>query len=256
MLVARYQLNKNEVHYGLLDEGKLRRLSGSPFESLKPSGHVDQISSSRLLCPLDKPRIFGAGLNYVSHVREMNLKQPVAPLLFMKPDTAAIGPDENIIYPKQAKEVHFEGEIGAVIGRRARHLSKADALGAVLGYTCANDLSERVIQRMEMGMGHLLIGKAFDTFCPIGPVIATGLDPTNLDLETRVNGEVRQSINSSDLLFSVAELVSYISAAVTLLPGDIILTGTPSGIGPVKPGDVVEVTVSGVGTLKNEVVAE
>ncbi len=135
-------------------------------------------------------------------------------------------------------------------------MRKDEALDAVFGYTCANDVSERAIQRVEMAMGHLLIGKAFDTFCPLGPLISTGLDPSDLLLETRVNGKVRQSVRTSDLLFSVVELIGYISQAVTLLPGDVILTGTPSGIGPIEPGDVVDITIEGIGTLHNPVVAE
>ena len=188
----------------------------------------------------------------------MKLKRPVAPLLFMKPPTAVIGPDEPIVYPRSDKdlEVHYEGELVVVVGRKARRVNEAQALDVVLGYTCGNDLSEQVIQRIEMGMGHLLIGKAYDTFCPLGPVIATGLDPSNLLLETRVNGELRQNVRTSDLLYSVPYLISYISQAVTLLPGDIIMTGTPFGIGPTVPGDVIDITIEGIGTLHNPVIAE
>jgi 2-keto-4-pentenoate hydratase/2-oxohepta-3-ene-1,7-dioic acid hydratase in catechol pathway len=217
---------------------------------------VDSLERVRLLCPLEPARIFGAGLNYVSHIEEMKLKRPTVPLLFMKPSTAVIGPDEPIVYPRDATDVHFEGEVAAVIGRRVRRIGEDEALDAVFGYTCANDVSERAVQRVEMNMGHLLIGKAYDSFCPLGPLIATGLDPRNLLLETRVNGAVRQSAKTSDLLFSVAQLVSYLSHAITLLPGDVILTGTPSGVGPIVPGDVVEVTVERVGRLRNRVVRE
>jgi 2-keto-4-pentenoate hydratase/2-oxohepta-3-ene-1,7-dioic acid hydratase in catechol pathway len=221
-------------------------LSGNLFEDLTPTGEVDPVKNVKLLSPVDPPRIFGAGLNYVSHIEEMKLKRPV------------IGPDEPIIYPRSDKEleVHYEGELVVVVGRKARRVSEARALDVVLGYTCGNDLSERVIQRIEMGMGHLLIGKAYDTFCPLGPVIATGLDPSDLLLETRVNGELRQSVRTSDLLYSVPHLISYISQAVTLLPGDVIMTGTPFGIGPTVPGDVIDITIEGIGTLHNSVIAE
>ena len=257
MLIAHYQTG-NKAYYGILEGSSLRRLSGSLFEQQTPTGEIDALESVRLLSPVDPPRIFGAGLNYISHIEEMKLKRPVKPLLFMKPPTSVVGPNEPIIYPRSDEdiEVHYEGELVAIIGKRARRLSKSEALGAVFGYTCGNDLSERVIQRIEMGMGHLLIGKAYDTFCPLGPVIATGLDPSDLLLETRVNGELRQSVRTSDLLYSVAHLVSYISQAVTLLPGDVILTGTPFGIGPTVPGDSIDITIEGIGTLHNPVVAE
>ncbi len=257
MLIARYEL-AGRVYHGSLEGQSLKRLAGGLFDKPSPTGEVDPLDRVKLLSPVDPPRIFGAGLNYISHIEEMGLKRPVKPLLFMKPPTAVIGPNEAIVYPKADREieVHFEGELCVVIGRRARRLSKSEALGAVLGYTCGNDLSERVIQKIEMGMGHLLIGKAYDTFCPLGPVIATGLDPGNLLLETRVNGKVRQSIRTSDLLYDVADLISYISDAVTLLPGDVIMTGTPFGVAPTVPGDVIDITIEGIGTLHNPVVAE
>ena len=177
-------------------------------------------------------------------------------MLFMKPDTAAIGPGEAIIYPPEAQNTHFEGELAVVIGKKARRLSEDEALDAVLGYTCANDISERVIQFREMAMGTLLVGKSFDTFCPLGPVIATDLDPANLDLVAHVNGEKRQAINTSDLLFSCRYLVSYLSQAITLMPGDVIISGTPAGVGPITPGDKIDITIDGIGTLSNPVEAE
>jgi 2-keto-4-pentenoate hydratase/2-oxohepta-3-ene-1,7-dioic acid hydratase in catechol pathway len=257
MQIARYQIGGN-TYYGRVEGDLLRRLSGSLFGTLSATEQIDPLDRVRLLSPLDPTRIFGAGLNYISHIEEMGLKRPILPLLFMKPPTTVIGPNEPIIYPHSDKEieVHFEGELVAVIGRRVRRISVAEALDAVLGYTCGNDLSERVIQKIEMDMGHLLIGKAYDTFCPLGPIISTVLDPGDLLLETHVNGELKQSIRTSDLLYSVADLVSYISQAVTLLPGDIILTGTPFGVGPTKPGDNIDITIEGIGTLHNMVIAE
>lgn len=257
MKIARYRID-GATHYGSLERDGLCRLSGDLFGKLTPTGQVDALDQAQLLSPVDPPRIFGAGLNYISHIEEMKLKRPVAPLLFMKPPTAVIGPNEAIVYPRSDKEleVHFEGELVVVIGRRARRVSEGQALKAVLGYTCGNDLSERVIQRVEMAMGHLLIGKAYDTFCPLGPVIATDLDPSNLLLETHVNGVLRQSVRTSDLLYSVPYLVSYISQAVTLLPGDVVLSGTPFGVGPTVPGDTVDITIEGIGTLRNPVVPE
>ncbi len=256
MKIARYQTDQQN-HYGILNEGgRLQRLKGDPFESLEIDGALDQIDAVQLLPPVPAPRVFGAGLNYVSHIREGGQETPEIPMLFMKPSTAVIGTEEAIILPQQCKEVHFEGELAVVIGRTSRKLSETEALSAILGYTCANDASDRPIQFAEMAMGCLLVGKAFDTFCPLGPIIATDLDPTNLELETRVNGIVRQQINTSDLLFSVAQLVSYLSQAITLLPGDVVITGTPSGVGPMQPGDDIEIEIEGIGVLRNHVVAE
>ena len=255
MKIARYRIN-GEVHFGIREDESLRRLRGDIFAGPQETGMDDRLDRAELLCPLVPTRIFGAGLNYVSHIEEMNLERPPVPLLFMKPPTAAIGPEETILYPRDATDVHFEGEVAAVIGKRVRRVTEQNALDAVFGYTCANDVSERAVQRVEMSLGHLLIGKSYDTFCPLGPVIATGLDPADLLLETRVNGQLRQSVRTSDLLFPVAQLVAYLSHAITLLPGDVILTGTPSGVGPIVPGDVVEVSVEGVGKLRNLVQRE
>lgn len=256
MKIARYHCDRQN-HYGLLNEdGRLQRLKGNPFEPLEFDGAVDQIDAVQILAPIPAPRVFGVGLNYVSHISEGGQDTPDIPMLFMKPSTTVIGPKEAIILPQQCREVHFEGELAVVIGRTSRKLSETQAHGAILGYTCANDVSDRPIQFAEMSMGCLLIGKAFDTFCPLGPVIATGLDPTNLELVTRVNGVVRQQINTSDLLFSVAQLVSYLSQAITLLPGDVIITGTPSGVGPIARGDVVEIEIGGIGVLRNPVDTE
>ena len=256
MKIVRYQTEEH-IYYGSLEDGgRIHRLKGSPFENPEVSSIHDEIASVRILAPVPAPRVFGAGLNYVSHITETGQKAPQIPMLFMKPSTTVIGCNEVIVIPEQCRGVDFEGELAAIIGRKARNLSEADALSAVLGYTCANDLSDRPIQSAEMAMGCLLIGKGFDTFCPLGPLIATDLDPANLKLVARVNGEVRQRINTSDLLFTVAQLVAYLSTAITLLPGDVIITGTPSGVGPVKPGDVVEVEIDGIGVLRNQVVAE
>ena len=256
MNLVRYAFDET-VAYGVLEEGGIvHRLAGSPFEALQPGPASHLLDEVRLLAPVDAPRIMGVGLNYVSHIRECNLSTPTLPMLFMKHPSAVIGPGEPILYPKQAQKVDYEGEMAVVIGRHVRRVSESQALEYVLGYTCANDVSERVTQLAEMKMGCLLVGKSYDTFCPLGPVIVTGLDPTSLDLTSRLNGQVRQQINTSDLLFPVARLVSYLSQAMTLWPGDVILTGTPSGVGPIQPGDVVEVEISGIGVLRNPVVAE
>ena len=256
MKIARYEIN-GKICYGRLDDdGTLHSFKGIPFETSELTGEIHRLSDVRLLAPMELPRVVCVGLNYVSHIKESEEKEPSIPMLFMKHGSAVTGPGQPIIYPYQGKNVHFEGELAVIIGKPARRVPEKEALDYVFGYTCANDVSERVIQFTEMDMGALLIGKSFDTFCPLGPVIATGLDPTNLDMQTRVNGKIRQQINTSDLLFSVAKLVSYISDAFTLLPGDVILTGTPSGVGPMEPGDLIEIEISGIGVLRNPVEAE
>jgi 2-keto-4-pentenoate hydratase/2-oxohepta-3-ene-1,7-dioic acid hydratase in catechol pathway len=255
MHIARYETD-GQVFYGILDGAILHRINGSPFGALERTGRSDSLASVRLLAPVDAPRIFGVGLNYVAHIAESGAKTPQTPLLFMKPSNTVVGPGAPIVYPREGRNVHFEAELAVVVGRGGRRIPASQAVEHVLGYTCANDVSERVIQKTEMDQGALLVGKGFDSFCPMGPVIAAGLDPSNIRIGARVNGEERQSSSTSDLLFSVPELVAYLSAAVTLLPGDVIITGTPSGVGPIIPGDVVEIFAQGIGVLTNPVVAE
>ncbi|WP_187972633.1 fumarylacetoacetate hydrolase family protein [Aquibium microcysteis] len=255
MLIARYRIG-TAIHYGVLEDDRLHRLAGSPFAAVERAGITDSLADAALLAPVEAPRIFGVGLNYVAHIEESGAKTPVRPLFFMKPSTTVVGPGAPIVYPREARNVHFEAELAVVIGRSGRRIAPEAAPDHVLGYTCANDVSERVIQKEEMDQGALLVGKGFDSFCPLGPVIATGLDPRSLRLGARVNGIERQSSSTADLLFGVAELVSYLSSAITLQPGDVIITGTPSGVGPVTPGDSVDIWVEGVGTLTNPVVAE
>jgi 2-keto-4-pentenoate hydratase/2-oxohepta-3-ene-1,7-dioic acid hydratase in catechol pathway len=255
MRIIRYA--DGNIRYGRLeDDGTILPLRSSPFESLETTGPATHLDKVRLLAPVEPRALYGVGLNYVKHAEEAKLPLPQVPMLFMKPPDAVIGPDAAIIYPHQGQNVHFEGELAVVMGRAAHRVSEKDALSYVLGYTCGNDVSERVIQAGEMKQGCLLLGKGFDTFNPIGPAIAIGLDPGDLDLETRVNGEVRQSSNTNDLLYSVPKLIAAMSACMTLRPGDVIMTGTPSGVGPMKPGDVIEITIEGIGTLRNPVVGE
>ena len=243
--------------YGrLVGDDEIEPVLGTPFGGATASGTRIPLGVVRLLAPIAVRRVFGVGLNYVNHIRETGSKTPRIPLLFMKPEGTVVGPDAPVIYPLEGKEVHYEAELAVVIGRRARRVAAADAASIILGYTCANDISERVIQREEMGMGCLVVSKGFDTFCPLGPVIVTDLDPSRLRIVARVNGQTRQDSNTSDLLFDVPTLVSYLSQAVTLEPGDVIITGTPAGVGPVVPGDVMEIEIEGIGILRNPVVAE
>lgn len=255
MLIARYEL-AGQTYYGIVEGEQIQRLVGSPFAAIETSGESDATKSVRLLAPIDSPRVFGVGLNYVAHIAESGARTPQTPLIFMKPSTSVIGPGEAIVYPPEGRNVHFEAELAVVIGRAGRRIPASSALSHVLGYTCANDVSERVIQKTEMDQGALLVGKGFDTFCPLGPVIASGLDPSDLRISATVNGVQRQASSTADLLFGVPELIAYLSSAMTLLPGDVIITGTPAGVGPIRPGDLVDITLEGVGTLSNPVIAE
>jgi 2-keto-4-pentenoate hydratase/2-oxohepta-3-ene-1,7-dioic acid hydratase in catechol pathway len=243
--------------YGrLVGDMEIEPVSGTPFDGATAAGKRIPLQGVRLLAPVAVRRVFGVGLNYVNHIKETGSKTPRIPLLFMKPESAVVGPGDPVVYPVEGREVHYEAELAVVIGRRARRVAVADAASVILGYTCANDISERVIQREEMSMGCLVVGKGFDTFCPLGPVVVTDLDPSCLRIRARVNGATRQDSNTSDLLFDVPALVSYLSQSITLEPGDVIITGTPAGVGPVVPGDVMEIEIEGIGILRNPVVAE
>jgi len=195
-------------------------------------------------------KIIAIGLNYLDHARELNMEIPEYPLIFMKPPTAVIGSGETIIYPPQTQELHYEGELGIVMGKRARNISEEEAKHYIAGYTCANDVTARDLQRKD---GQWTRAKSFDTFCPLGPRIVKGIDPTNLAIATRVNGITKQNSSTNQMIFNAYKLVSFISAIMTLLPGDVISTGTPPGVGELKVGDVVEVEIEGIGVLRNRV---
>ena len=253
--IVRYNFNDN-ISYGLLVSGDIvHPLIDGPFDEFKTTGDKINLCDVTLLTPIKVSTIFALGLNYASHVKESKYDFPEIPMLFMKPVTSVIGPGEAIIYPKEGEIVHHEAEVCTIIGKKGRYISEEKALDFVLGYTCGNDVSERKIQRAEMAQHALLVGKGFDTFTPLGPVIDTDLDANNIDIIARVNGKERQRSNTSDLIFSVAQIVSYISQSITLMPGDVIMTGTPSGVGPILPGDIVEIEMSGAGVLSNPVVA-
>lgn len=190
------------------------------------------------------------GLNYRDHAKEFNMPIPEYPILFLKPPTSVIGNGEDIIFPPQTKELHYEGELGIVISERARNVPVPEAQRYIAGFTCANDVTARDLQRMD---GQWTRAKSFDTFCPLGPVIIKNIDPAALGIMTRVNGEVRQQSTTANMIFSVYELVSFVSGVMTLVPGDVIITGTPPGVGPIVPGDVVEIDIEGIGILKNTV---
>ena len=215
-------------------------------------GEEVELKKVELLAPSDPSKIVCVGLNYREHARELNQKVPDEPIIFLKPPTAVISPGESIIYPRQSKRMDYEGELGVVIGKKCKDISAKDADQYILGYTCFNDVTARDLQQKD---GQWTRAKSFDTFAPFGPWIdeSGSMDVGNMRIQTRVNGEVKQKSNTSDLIFSVQKLVEFISGIMTLLPGDVIATGTPPGVGPVQKGDVIEVEIEGIGILKNPV---
>lgn len=196
-------------------------------------------------------KIVAVGLNYRDHAEELKMALPKSPVIFIKPPTSVIGDGDNIVYPPGVKELHYEAELGIVMGKKAKDVSKDDAVSYIGGYTCGNDVTARGQQRED---GQWTRAKSYDTFCPLGPVIVKDIDPDNLNIKLYLNGEVRQSSNTKNMIFKVPELISFISGIMTLLPGDVILTGTPPGVGEMNRGDTVEVEIEGIGKLKNKVV--
>ena len=250
MKIIRYTLGK-KTEYGIWNGEMVQSIAGTPYQNLKATDHYHKLNNLKLLPPCTPSKIVAIGLNYRSHAEEMKIPIPDEPLIFLKPPTSIIGPEDNIVCPESSQRVDYEGEMGVVIKTHTRRVSREEAMNHVLGYTCFNDVTARDLQSKDKQWTR---AKGFDTFAPIGPCIETELDPGHLDLETRLNGEIKQRTNTSDLIFSVPELVSFISHVMTLFPGDVIATGTTSGIGPMKPGDIVEIQIESIGTLRNYVV--
>jgi 2-keto-4-pentenoate hydratase/2-oxohepta-3-ene-1,7-dioic acid hydratase in catechol pathway len=226
-------------------------INGHPFGEITFSGLRLPLAGVRLLPPVLPSKVVAIGKNYADHAREMGGEPPDQPVLFLKPSTSVIGPGGAISYPRLSRQVDFEGELAVVIGRLCREVPVERVPEVILGYTCANDVTARDLQKAD---GQWARAKGFDTFCPLGPWIDTDVDPRDLAITTTVNGDVKQNARTSLLLHDVVKLVAFVSDAMTLLPGDVILTGTPAGVGPIVPGDEVAVTIEGIGTLTNTVV--
>ncbi|NNC11048.1 fumarylacetoacetate hydrolase family protein [Planctomonas sp. JC2975] len=256
MKIARFS-HGGSIAFGILDEDDREWvvLSGDPmYAGFDTTGDRVKLADAALLAPvLPRSKVIGIGRNYRDHAEEMGSEPPAAPLMFLKPNTSVIGPDDAIVLPPQSERVEHEGELVVVIGRIAKDVSAENALDYVFGYTVGNDVTARDLQRAD---GQWARGKGFDTFAPLGPVIETEFDVASATIETRVNGEVRQSGRTADLIHGIPELVEYASSVWTLLPGDVIMTGTPAGVGPLVAGDRVEVSISGLGTLSNPVRAK
>jgi len=247
MKIVRFE-KSGKISWGSLQGETIFLLTGDLFAGPTETNEKILLGDVKVLPPVMPSKIVAIGLNYQKHIQESPFGPPEVPLIFLKPPSSIIGHLDHIILPEACKRVDYEGELGIVIGKKAKAVRKDQALDYVLGYTIVNDVSARDYQEKDKQWTR---GKGIDTFCPFGPVIATGLDPDNLTIETRLNGKTVQSSNTNDLLFKSNELVSFISEYMTLFPGDLIATGTPSGVGPMKKGDVVEIEVEGVGILKN-----
>lgn len=250
MRLVRYTYESDTPRFGWVLNDKIGPIEGTPFGEYRRMEAEIPLHIVHLLPPVLPGKIICVGRNYAEHAREQNVEVPEIPLLFLKPPSAVIGPHDSIVLPPQSRQVEHEGELAVVIGRTGRWIEASQALSYVLGYTIANDVTARDLQRRD---GQWTRGKGFDTFCPLGPWIETDLDPADVLVQTRVNGEMRQMASTREMIFPVEQLLAFISSVMTLQPGDVVLTGTPAGIGPLLPKDVVEVSVEGIGILQNTV---
>lgn len=249
MKFARVKINELPT-YVIVRGDKGTILSGDIFGEYSETGAVIDMKGAEYMTPCDPTKIVAVGLNYGDHAREMGLEIPDFPALFLKPSSSAAAHNGVIIYPPMSKQVDYEAELAIMIGRTASYISEDEAPGYIFGFTCLNDVTARDLQAQDSQWTR---AKGFDTFAPIGPVIETELDPDSAEIRLRLNGEVKQRSSTSNFIFKTNRLVSLISQIMTLYPGDIITTGTPSGIGPMKRGDVVQVEIEGIGTLQNTV---
>ncbi len=251
MRIARFTTGDDPV-YGLVDGSgrKVAEITGDPlYQRIELTGTVHEIDDVRLLAPvIPRSKVIGIGRNYADHAKEMGGETSETPLMFLVPNTAVVGPGDPVVLPPQTQEVSYEGELAVVIGRVCKDVEPEDALSVVFGYTVANDVTARDLQRSD---GQWARAKGFDTFCPLGPWIETDLDPAEQHITTRLDDEVVQDGPTSDMVHGTAALISFASKAFTLLPGDVILTGTPAGVGLVESGQRVEVEIDGIGVLSN-----
>jgi 2-keto-4-pentenoate hydratase/2-oxohepta-3-ene-1,7-dioic acid hydratase in catechol pathway len=247
MKLIRFSLEE-KIAYGALEQDEIRVLEGSFAAGFRKTGKILPADKAKLLCPVTPSKAVCVGENYLDHIREMGHTPPQEPVIFLKPPTAVIGPGDKIIRPAITERMDYEGELAIVIGKTARHIPPGKTKDYIFGYTCANDVTARDIQRRD---GQWTRGKGFDTFLPIGPCVETAVDASALPIRTLLNGKVVQSSNTNQLVFGIDRLLCFITEAMTLLPGDVVLTGTSSGVGPMVAGDVVVVEIEGIGRLEN-----
>jgi len=250
MRICRFR-HAGQDRYGTVEGPLVRPMTAAPWAGGLPDGKAIALADVQLLAPAEPSKVVCVGRNYRAHAKELGNEVPTTPLLFLKPPSAVVGPQEAIRIPEQSKEVHHEAELGVVMGRSLSRATPVDAKLAVFGYTCLNDVSARDIQREEKQFTR---AKGFDTFCPVGPFVETALDPMDASVVCRVNAAERQRGHTRDMVFDPFALIAFISQVMTLWPGDVIATGTPEGVGAIQRGDWVEVEISGIGVLRNPVV--
>jgi len=253
MRIIRYQSKNEEPHYGWLYQGLVGPIEGDIFSQYRRSEAETPVESIHLLAPVQPSKIICVGRNYAEHAREHQAEVPEYPLIFLKPPTSLIRPGGTILLPPQSKQVEHEAELAVVIGKRGRWIGSAEANQYILGYTIANDITARDLQRKD---GQWTRGKGFDTFCPVGPWIDTDFNPADAMITCHVNGTMRQMASTQDMVFNISQLIVFTSSFMTLEPGDILLTGTPAGVSPLAAGDIVEVSIDGLGSLSNPVADE
>ena len=250
MQIVRFRA-AGQTRYGALEGNHIAEFTGTPYGPFRRTRKRYQVKHTVLLAPVMPSKVIGIALNYREHAEELGLPVPSEPLIFLKPPSSLCGPDDPIVYPSITGRVDYEGALAIVIKKRCRQTPPERARDHVLGYTCLNDVTARDLQKRD---GHWTRAKAFDSFCPVGPCIATDIDPNGVDVDTWLNGERKQASNTKHCVFPVEDVIARVSAVMTLLPGDVIATGTPGGSGPMQPGDKVEVRIEGIGSLKNPVV--
>lgn len=251
MKIVRVRLEDHEIAYGAVEPEGIRVHRGTPFVAWEPTETLLSFEETQLLAPVLPTKVVCVGRNYVEHAAEQNAAVPDEPVIFLKPSTAVIGPGQPIVLPSDAETVHHEAELAIVVGKVSRRVKAESASAHIIGYTAANDVSARDLQAKD---GQWTRAKGFDSFCPLGPALETELDPIGLSVTCAVNGELKQDGNTEDMVFGVAEIFEFVTRVMTLLPGDVILTGTPAGVGPIVAGDFVDVTIERIGSLTNPVV--
>lgn len=247
MKIGRF-LYKKDIKWGIVEDGCIEILKDEPFKKIKLTSQKIPTAKIKFLPPVAPTKIILVGLNYKDHAKELKMELPKAPVIFLKPNTALIGHNENIVYPQGVRQLDYEAELAVVIAQEAKNIKEQDADKYIFGYTCLNDVTARDLQRKD---GQWTRAKSFDTFCPLGPWIETQLQPSNLEIKSYLNGQMKQDSSTSNLIFSVRRLIGFISGIMTLFPGDIISTGTPYGVGPMQRGDTIEVEIENIGRLKN-----
>lgn len=250
MLIARF-LYQNTTRFGILEKNEIRLLDDDIFNRIEPTGERVQCDMVRLLAPVEPAIIIGLGRNYHNHIKEMGMDPPDSPAVFFKPGRSIVSPGEPVVIPAWATRVDYEGELGIVIGKKMRYVQDESVADHIFGYTCFNDVTERYIG--SMGLINQDVSKCCDTFGPCGPWISTDIDPENAGIRTYLNGEIVQQDNTGNTVFPVSRVLSFLSSFMTLMPGDLVITGTPGGIGQLNPGDTIEVEIDGIGKLSNPV---